>query len=124
MTVCVFQTRSDEEDAENDELNDTGESLAIPSSSVGRARTYTIPESTGLVRMGSEQATALQHSEKTTRKGTKSSKTLARANKSYFKLKTPNLPQKSLDDCVEARAFLSEQKPLEKSSARIMELSG
>lgn len=98
--------------------------LAIPSSSVGRARTYTIPEGAGLVGMGSEQATALQHSAKTTQKGAESLETLARASKGYFKLKRPNLPQKSLEYCVEARAFLSEQKPAEKLAAGIMGSSG
>ena len=74
--------------------------------------------------MGSEQAMALQHSAKTTQRGAEKLETLARANKGYFKLKTPNFPQKSLENCVEARAFLSEQKPAEKSAARIMGLSG
>lgn len=37
--LCMFQTRSDEEDAENDDLNDAGEF------SVGRARSYTVQRS-------------------------------------------------------------------------------
>lgn len=46
--LCVFQTCIDEEDAENDDLNDAGES------SVGRDRLYTALEGGGLVVMGSE----------------------------------------------------------------------
>lgn len=59
--------------------------------------------------MASEQATALQHTAKTTQEGPERLETLAGANEDYFKLKTPNVPQKSLANCVEARAFLSEQ---------------
>lgn len=112
----MFQTRIDEEDAENDDLNDAGES------SVGRARLYTVLEGGGLVVMGSEGATALQHSAKATQKGAERLETLAQANKSHFKLKTLNLPREGLKNFVEARAFLSEQNFAEKLAASIMGL--
>lgn len=113
--LCVFQTCIDEEDAENDDLNDAGES------SVGRDRLYTALEGGGLVVMGSEGQQLCNIQQKQHKRKQRDQKYWHRLI-SHFKLKTLNLPRENFENFVESRAFLSEQNSAEKLAASIMGL--
>lgn len=98
VCLCVFQACSDEEDAENDDLNDAGESSSNTPLFNGENQDFIPPQRIlGLWKLGlcrEQPCNIQQRQHKSEQRGWRHRQGLT----GYFKLKMPNFPEKSLEN--------------------------